>query len=502
MRNLKPVLFQTLCLIIWWSTQAQPLRAQDSLKQPQTDFLKALIGQLAADASLQYGQMGAVVMSAQTGEILASHNATQSLIPASNTKIVITSAALQLLGENFTFETHLAYDGQIKDSVLEGNIYIIGQGDPTLASPYMEGVVPMDALLDSFARAIQRLGIKHIQGHIIGDGSAFEPATAAATWLWEDLGMYYGAGPNGLNFHENLYKVFLNRRHSVQESPDRTQISTFVPHLRLHNETVSAPRDNDDAYIFAAPYVNMGHIRGSIPTGSGSYTVRGALPDPAYFAAWYLDKTLKDKGLSVRDTPTTALLRQQQSQFSGTKTIFWTHHSPILKDIIKKANVESVNLYCDVFLKAIALKYTGYGSNEKGLEEIYRFWRNKGIQTDGLFLNDGSGLSPRNGIQPLQLCQILRNVAQDSAWFSAFYRSLPEPGKTGTVKNMFKQDDIAQQRLRAKSGTLTRVKAYSGYVTRQSGELLVFSVICNNFTCSQRDIRRKLEQFMSDLCRY
>lgn len=117
-------------------------------------------------------------------------------------------------------------------------------------------------------------------------------------------------------------------------------------------------------------------------------------------------------------------------------------------------------------------------------------------------MQDGSGLSPRNGITPLQLASMLRSVALDSQMFMPFYSSLPEAGKSGTLKNMFKTNPSVSSRLRAKSGTITRVKSYSGYVTTGEGKLLAFSAICNNFTCSQRDIRKKLEQFMVDICQY
>ena len=115
-------------------------------------------------------------------------------------------------------------------------------------------------------------------------------------------------------------------------------------------------------------------------------------------------------------------------------------------------------------------------------------------------MQDGSGLSPRNGITPLQLASMLRSVALDTLMFSPFFSSLPDAGKSGTMKSMFKNTPSVYGRLRAKSGTITRVKSYSGYVTATDGRLLAFSAICNNFTCSQRDIRKKLEQFMVEIC--
>ena len=116
-------------------------------------------------------------------------------------------------------------------------------------------------------------------------------------------------------------------------------------------------------------------------------------------------------------------------------------------------------------------------------------------------MQDGSGLSPRNGLTPFQLTNMLYTISKDSTWFSTFYQSLPVSGLTGTMKGMFKSHTDAVGKIRAKSGTLTRVRAYSGYATTAEGRLIIFSIIANNFTCSQRDIRKKLEDFMAELVR-
>ena len=161
------------------------------------------IQRIIKDTVLRAGQAGICVMDARTGEMLGSYNANMSLIPASNMKIVTTAAGLKILGSDFTYKTDLQYDGYIKDSVLSGNIIIKGYGDPTLGSSMMDSILSMQVVLDSIVFKIKELGINKINGKIIGDGTAFEKNTATPTWLWEDLGNYYGAGPSGLNLNEN-----------------------------------------------------------------------------------------------------------------------------------------------------------------------------------------------------------------------------------------------------------------------------------------------------------
>ncbi len=502
---------ELLCVFALIFTYPFLLNAQDcadkvtakSVEQPDTTLLRSLYNEaalrLATDSALRHGQVGIVVLDVLTGQILAAQNPTASLIPASNMKIVSTAAGLGILGNDFQFRTELQYDGTIRDSVLYGNIFIKGYGDPTLASPLMDSVPRISIVLDSFTHEIRRLGIKRIVGKIVGDGSAYENGTAVPTWLWEDLGNAYGAGPSGLNFHENLYELTFQQNKNVGTPPSVWSAMPYIPNFQLMNEVKGIVGGGDDAYIYATPYSNIGYIRGTIPIGTGLFKINGALPDPPLFAAWHLRKNLINKGIEVTDSATTQMGLARQSIPLTYRTTFFTWFSPKLKDIVNKANHESVNLYCEAILRAVGLKQSGMGSNDEGIKSIVRFWQTKGIDTEGLFMQDASGLSPRNGITSLQLASMLRAVALDSLMFMPFYNSLPEAGKSGTLKSMFKSTPSVNGRLRAKSGTITRVKSYSGYVTTGDGRLLVFSAICNNFTCSQRDIRKKLEQFMVEI---
>ena len=465
----------------------------------QNEILDNAMRRLYSDAALNHGQVGICVMDAQTGEMLGNVNSFMSLIPASNMKLVTTAAGLKILGNNYKYNTELQYDGTIQDSVLIGNIIIKGSGDPTLGSPLMDSIPRMQQILDSFSLKIKQLGIKKIVGKIIGDGTSFEKAMATPTWLWEDLGNYYGSGPSGLNFNENLYELNFIQNPTVGAQPSVVGLTPFVPNFTMYNEVNSVQGGGDDAYIYAAPYGTVGMARGTIPTGTSTFKISGALPDPPYFAAWHLRRTLVEQGVDVTDSATTQIWFQQRGLSHTNRQTFYTWQSPTLAAIAERTNLESVNLYCETILRTIALKEKGEGSNDSGTELIKQFWRSKGIDTEGLFMQDGSGLSPRNGITPSQIANMLRVVALDSTWFPAFYQSLPVSGLTGTMKGMFKNHPSAIGKIRAKSGTITRVRAYSGYATATNGRMIIFSVILNNFTCSQRDVRKKLEDFMAEL---
>lgn len=466
----------------------------------QNYILENAIQRLAQDDVMRRGQVGVCVMDISSGQILGGHNAGMSLIPASNMKIVSTAAALKILGKDFRYKTELQYDGELKDSILNGNIYIKGSGDPSLGSPIMDGVPRMQQVLDTFATQIKALGIKKITGTIVGDGSVFENSTATRTWLWEDIGNYYGAGPGGLNFNENMYELKFMQEPMVGGTPKIIGTSPQVPDFQWFNDVTSARADADDAYIFSHPYAKEGFVSGTIPRGEGPYEITGSLPDPPYFLAWHLRELLFKKGIEVFKPATTQWILDQKGKSLQIRQNFYTWLSPPLAEIMRRANLESVNLYCEAFLRTVALQQKGEGSNDLGTKAIAEFWRSQGVDTEGLFMQDGSGLSPRNGVTPTQLATMLRTIALDNQWFTPFYETLPEAGRSGTMKSMFKQYPSVIGKIRAKSGTITRVRCYSGYANTQDGRLVAFSIMLNNFTCSQRDIRKPLEQFMAALC--
>jgi D-alanyl-D-alanine carboxypeptidase/D-alanyl-D-alanine-endopeptidase (penicillin-binding protein 4) len=485
---IKPILFSLFNFV---SFVFSMLSAQSPLENTIQFF--------ANDPMIRHGQLGVCVADAATGQLLASHNAQMTLMPASNMKIVTTAAALQLLGKNYRFKTELQYDGTLKDSILTGNIYIKGYGDPTLGSPeMMDSVQSFSSILDVFALKIKDLGIKKIIGKIVGDGTAFAPDTAEPTWLYEDLANYYAAGANGLNLHENLYYLRLYPAMTENMKPSILSVTPDVPGLQLVNDALSKLKVEEDPYLVGIPYSNQVSIKGGISMSSADMTIKGAVPDPPYFAAWQLHRRLKWMNIDITDSVANQL--QLKLDTSTKRTVFYTHYSPTLAKIVVPANQESINLYCEAMMKAIAFEKTGMGSTENGTKLILQFWREKGIDIDGLLMMDGSGLSPRNGITPLQLVTILRTIKKDSLIFPTIFESFPRAGESGTMRNMMKKTD-AIGRLRAKSGTLTRVKCYSGYVTTLSGKQVVFSAMTNNFTGTQREIRKKLEQLMIEICR-
>ena len=181
----------------------------------------------------------------------------------------------------------------------------------------------------------------------------------------------------------------------------------------------------------------------------------------------------------------------------GDRVLLSTYKSPLLKDIVYWLNKKSVNLYAEHLLKAVGQKKNKDGSTQGGAKAVANWWKAQGINTDGLHMEDGSGLSRYNGITARQLSNMLqKNVGQ--SWFESFYESLPIAGNAsdpGTLKRMCK-NTAAANNVHAKSGYISRVRAYAGYVDTKSGKRLCFAMMANNFTCKASQMRKMFAELM------
>lgn len=465
------------------------LSAQQSLQQAAR--------QLANDPALKNGLLGLHVIRVKDGSVLAAENESRKVAPASTQKLITTATALNTLGRAFRYETTLEYSGQIVDGALKGSLYIRGTGDPSLGSPFLEGGKNLEQLLDDFALAVQSAGISRIDGQIIGDATAFESNACGRTWQWEDMGNYYGAGVWGLNIHENMHFLHFQQRSGLGQRPGIASVEPEVPGLQFNNELETAPRGSgDNAYIFGAPYQYSRYIRGSIPAGSGTFTIKGSVPNPPLWLAQLLEQRLSAVGIIAAGSG--SLISAPVS--SGRKVIY-THQSPPLSAIVTRANMESVNLYCEAMLKTLVSGSGNKAGAEDALEQLMQHWKDKGLNTEGVKLQDGSGLSEANRISARFLAELLaRMAASGGESFEAFYESIPLAGRSGSMKRRLK-GTAAEGRLRAKSGTLENVRSLAGYARASNGDLLAYALIANDYSISGGQMRQKLERFLVILCR-
>jgi D-alanyl-D-alanine carboxypeptidase/D-alanyl-D-alanine-endopeptidase (penicillin-binding protein 4) len=460
--------------------------------------LRNSVESLADSEGMRTGVLGFCAVNVESGKEVFSWESDKSLIPASTWKAITTATALGILGPDYRYETVLEYDGEISaGGVLTGNLYIRGEGDPTLGSDEIQGSISLDELVQQWEQSVLKAGIKAIKGQVIADVSIFGTAANCPSWQWADLGNYYAGGAWGINIHENLYYLNFQQVSGLGKTPPVHSLDPEVPGLELINEVrTAAANTGDNAYIFGAPYQNTRIIRGTIPAGKMLFTIKGSLPNPPAFTAQLLSSRLASCGIDIEKGASV-----QYAKGSHPRHELHRIQSPSLKEIIIRTNHESVNLYAEALLRTIGQVRKEDGSLESSLDVLTDFWEEQGLQKmQGFLPEDGSGLSARNLISARQMASIMSLIAQNPESFPGFEASLPVAGKSGTMK-YFLDGTAATGKVFAKSGSMNRVRAYTGYVSCRSGQKIAFSLLANNYSGSSAVIKRKMEQIVLEIYR-
>ncbi|MDP2114531.1 MAG: D-alanyl-D-alanine carboxypeptidase/D-alanyl-D-alanine-endopeptidase, partial [Bacteroidota bacterium] len=403
-------------------------------------------------------------------------------------KLVTTATALEIFGPYFRFETTLSYSGTIRNDTLFGDLQIIGGGDPTLGSKYFP---EYNNFQEEWLKKIQQKNIRVIMGNLILDATIYESQTIPNTWIWEDIGNYYGAGASGISIYDNLYEIHLKSEIEAGRTTKITGIVPEIPNLDLQNEVLSSDINSDQAYVFGSPMENRRIIRGTIPKNKPDFVVKASVPDPAALLASSFRKKLSANGIIV-----SGVTKYEKAKVDSSSQLS-VIQSPPLRDIIRVTNYESVNLFAEHLLKHLAFQENGLGTTKDGCKFVVQFWKEKGLDMTGFFMNDGSGLSRFNAITASQMVSILNFMKTKSEYSTEFYQSLATVGN-GTL-TIFKNENFPNQCLHAKSGSMTRVRCYTGYLNTDSGRQLSFTVMLNNFSCSQTEAIRKIEELLVQL---
>jgi serine-type D-Ala-D-Ala carboxypeptidase/endopeptidase (penicillin-binding protein 4) len=438
-------------------------------------------------SELANASVSIAVSDSQSGESLVRSEPQLSMVPASILKVVTTATALEVFGPEYRFNTTLSYSGNLRNDTLFGDLQIIGGGDPTLGSEYFP---ESKNFQEKWIEVLQNKNIKVITGNLILDASIYESQSIPDTWIWEDIGNYYGAGASGISIFDNLYEIHL-KSENVAGKPTRViSFNPEIPNLELTNELLSSDINSDQAYVFGSPMENRRVIRGTIPKNQTDFVVKASVPDPSALVSSEFRKTLTSSGITLSGKTKYEKIKVESTQLVVIQ-------SPTLREIIKVTNHESVNLFAEHLLKHLAFQKTGLGTTKDGCKFVVQFWKDKGLDMKGFFMNDGSGLSRFNAITASQMVSILSYMKTGSAYSTDFYQSLAVVGK-GTL-TVFTYESFPNECLRAKSGSMTRVRCYAGYLTTISGRQLSFAIMLNNFSCSQKEATREIEDLLVEL---
>ncbi|MBT2235720.1 D-alanyl-D-alanine carboxypeptidase/D-alanyl-D-alanine-endopeptidase [Nonomuraea sp. NEAU-A123] len=432
------------------------------------------INQILADSRLTVGRAGVVVKSAANGDELYATDAGKLMIPASNTKLFTSAAAVDTLGLDYRFPTTVLSGGRKLGSVLTGDLVLRGTGDPTmLAEDY-----------DALAAKVAAAGIKVVAGKLVADDTWFDSARLGNDWAWDDETAYYAAQISALTASPDRDYDAGSVIVSVAASGTEVKVSTTpeTDYLKIVNKATVGT--TTDVLIERQHATNTVVITGTV---ADPYQEWVAVDDPTRYVASLFRKALAKHGVRVAGPTVTGAAP------SGAATLA-EHQSMPLSELLVPFLKLSNNIHAEILTKAMGRKVSGQGTWAAGLKVSTDFAKANGVQV--LNMRDGSGLSRRDGFTPTSIAQLLGAV-RAKPWFKTWYDALPIAGNAdrftgGTLRSRMR-NTAAANNVHAKTGSLTGVTSLSGYVNSAEGEPLVFSIMLNQFlSSSPKDIEDKI----------
>jgi serine-type D-Ala-D-Ala carboxypeptidase/endopeptidase (penicillin-binding protein 4) len=415
---------------------------------------------------IRSGQFGVMVTSLTRGDTLFAQNAGEMMQPASTMKLMSTAVALDRFGPEHSFSTDVLRDAPLGgDGTITGNIYLRGDGDPSMSARfYHDANLPMATL----ARAVAAKGVKHVTGDLVFDASAFDDRRIPEGWKTTYLGAAYAARVSALSLNENLVWVVVQPS-GKQAAVTLEPMTTTIP-LRSKVRLVGGRGGRIVARRAADGGID---VSGSIGSSSGPLRYSLVVDDPALFTAGALRAALQAAGITVDGAV-------KPGKTPANAEAVASLASPPLSRIVSEMNRESINIVAELLFRDAARESApnGVGSAESGLANLREFMQKKvAANPQEIRVSDGSGLSTLDYMTPRAMIHLL-SYAHKGPWSSAFHGSLPVAGESELLRRRMRSTP-AQGNLHAKTGTTNTVVSLAGYVTARDGEILAFSFIYN-----------------------
>jgi serine-type D-Ala-D-Ala carboxypeptidase/endopeptidase (penicillin-binding protein 4) len=456
--------------------------AQQTVPQSvQATELEQRLDSLLADARYRGSQVALVVRDAATGEVIYDRNGGNRLLPASNTKLFSSAAALDALGPDFRFHTDVLAAAKVSGGELHGNLYLKGYGDPTaLESDYQ-----------ALAKQVAAAGIRRVDGDLVADDTYFDKVRLGNGWSWDDEPYYYSAQTSALTVapdadYDSGTVIVESSPGAKVGTPAQLNVVPQTSAIQLVNtSTTGAPGSAYSLSIERDHGTNVVRVTGSIPADDTGGQEWVTVWEPATYAADVFRRALAANGVRVDGrikAGTTPVADARRLARDESMTV-----GELMTPFMKLSN----NMHAEALVKTMGAEATGQGSWAAGLAVVRGYAQRAGVDLATVRIADGSGLSRMVNLTADSISDLLVS-AQREPWFDSWYASMPIAGNPnrfvgGTLRNRMAGTQAANN-VHAKTGSLTGVTALSGYVTAADGKLLVFSMLSNNYLASPRAV--------------
>jgi serine-type D-Ala-D-Ala carboxypeptidase/endopeptidase (penicillin-binding protein 4) len=406
-----------------------------------------------------------------SGDMLYAYQSDNPLLPASVMKLLTTAVALDAedLGPDYRFKTTFGYTGQRKNGTIHGDFIIQGGGDPRLSTEHLWLV----------ANRIKNSGINEVTGNLVIDTHFFDDYPRPPAELeTEHTQRPYDAKLSAfsLNFNTIAVRVQPGNAPGV---PLKAWLEPALPYIHLRNKGKTIKRGRSTIWAYRTETENGQieiELKGKLPLKIREKSVYLNIDKPTHYAAETFRALLLKNGVSIKGS----------TQIVSTPiklNKLYEHFSDNLSLILKELNVYSNNLTAEQIVKTIAAeRYGSPGTHAEGIRLLSEFLRRHYINTDGIVIVDGSGLSRKNQMTTATITDLLVKMYRRFDIGPDFLASLRIIGQNALNSRRLRHSP-ARGQARGKTGTLKKVSTLAGYVANSKGNIFAFAFFLNNHRC-------------------
>ncbi len=478
------------CLLLVFAALLPAAYGQEgAVDAPKASPIAEALDPLLEARLFSSASVGIQVVDVDSGEEVWSHQPDVALVPASVTKVLTAAVALRTLGSGFRFQTDVLGGGEISpEGVLQGNLYVLGGGDPTLV---VEDIWKIQ-------RDLGTLGIVEIDGSLVFDDTGYSDNGLIPGWnkgVDEANGPAYFAPLGALSVNQNTTCLVIGPA-AEAGLPARVDLETPSAAVEIINQTTTGSA-RSRAWLKVEREVSKDGlsvaftVSGNVPLGAESSRVYRSIADPTAHFISVFERMLKDRGVKWKG-------KAVRGTVPSDAVLLVRHRSDALNSVLSVMNKQSSNIVAEQVLKTVGgASSRAPGSTTSGIEVMAGYLESLGVPRGEFNLVNGSGLSRDILMRPSHLTAVLVDLYHDKRVGPEFQASLAVAGVDGTLRRRLGSGDAAM--MRGKTGSLNSVFCLAGYIHAGDGRTYAFAFLVNGFSGSTSPVRALQDRFTEAL---
>jgi PBP4 family serine-type D-alanyl-D-alanine carboxypeptidase len=424
----------------------------------------------------------------ESGEVIFEQGKMKLMTPASVMKMYSSACALDTFGPAHQFTTKIGTTAPKNTAgVVDGSIVVRGGGDPVLRAPQL-----LNDLVRKFAVTSR---IRTVSGGVVVDASLYENRLKGPGWMWDDDPDYYNMSVTPLMVDYNVM--------SVGARPTRNASNPVNAEMRPPSDYptfevgVTLQETPGKLSIDRKPFSDVITITGTVAPGQGVASRTLTMHNPSRWIAGMVQHNLtKRNGVSFGADPSVAY------ESTGELHHVIEHKSAPMGEILALFNKPSENAIGEVLLHNLAINNGSKKASWNAGARVIRSWLSDtvGLSAQDYRLVDGSGLSRYNLINAAGTVKLLKHM-WNHPHKQVYVDSLPNAGADGTLRNRMK-DPAVQDRVFAKTGTMSGASCIAGYIRTHSDRWLAFAILTNGYVGSSTPSRGLQDQLMITMTKH